>query len=112
MIDTIFSILKFCSLILAISFINGIRYFYLRRKLMFIYEKHAKEITAATRCDKIKLSAFVMEPLDTGNDMLDLLLFKIHRSVMWCILLLFLYIVSVLFFVVSIVVIKKINSTG
>jgi hypothetical protein len=95
MIDTIVPLLKFCSWVLVISFINGIRYIFLKRKLKLIYEEHKKEIHKAIRCNKIKLPVFFIEPLETGNDMLDLLLFKIHRSVLWFIGLLFFYPVSV-----------------
>jgi hypothetical protein len=80
--NNILSLLKFCSWILVISFINGIRYFFLRRKLKLIYEEHKEEIHKAIRCDEVKISVFFREPLETGNDMLDLLLFKIHRSAM------------------------------
>jgi hypothetical protein len=95
--ENILSLLKFCSFILVISSINGIRYFFLKRKLKFIYQEYRGEIQKAIGCDKIKVSSFIREPSETGNVMLDLLLFKTHRSVMWCILLLFFYLVSVIF---------------
>lgn len=95
MIDTILPLLKFCSWILAISFINGARYLFLKRKLKLIYEEHKEEIHKAIRCNKIKFSALFIEPLETGNDVLDLLLFKVHRSAMWFLLLLIFYPVSV-----------------
>jgi len=93
--DTILPLLKFFSWILVISFINGARYLFLKRKLKLIYEEHKEEIHKAIRCNKIKFSALFMEPLETGNDVLDLLLFKIHRSAMWFLLLLIFYPVSV-----------------
>ena len=95
MIDTILPLLKFFSWFLVISFINGARYLFLKRKLKLIYEEHKEEIHKAIRCNKIKFSALFMEPLETGNDVLDLLLFKIHRSAMWFLLLLIFYPVSV-----------------
>ena len=95
MIDTILSILKFCSWILVISFINGIRYLFLKRKLKLIYEEYEEEIHRAIRCNRIKFSALFVEPLETGNDMLDLLLFKMHRSAMWFVLWLFFYLISI-----------------
>lgn len=98
MIDTILPLLKFFSWILVISFINGARYLFLKRKLKLIYEEHKEEIHKAIRRNKIKFSALFMEPLETGNDVLGLLLFKIHRSAMWFILLLIFYGVSILFF--------------
>ena len=97
MINTILPILKFCSWILVISFINGIRYLFLKRKLELIYyEEYKEEIHKAIRCNKIKFSTLFIEPLETGNDMLDLLLFKIHRSAMWFLLLLIFYPISVI----------------
>jgi len=95
MIDTILPLLELGAFALVISFINGIRYIFLKRKLKLIYEEYKEEIHKAIRCDKIKFSAFSKEPLETGNDMLDLLLFKIHRSAMWFVLLLFFYLFSV-----------------
>ena len=95
--NNILPLLKFCSVFLVISFINGARYLFLKRKLELIYKEHKEEIHKAIRCDKIKVSSFVREPSETGNVVLDLLLFKMHRSVMWCISLLFFYPVSVLF---------------
>jgi hypothetical protein len=100
--ENILSLLKFCSFILVISSINGIRYFFLKRKLKFIYQEYREEIHKAIRCDKIKVSSFVREPSETGNVMLDVLLFKMHRSIMWCILLLFFYPVVVLFLLLAI----------
>ncbi len=92
MIDTILPLLKLGSFTLVISFINGIRYLFLKRKLKLIYyEKYKEEIHKAIRCNKIKFSTLFIEPLETGNDMLDLLLFKIHRSAMWFLLLLIFY---------------------
>jgi hypothetical protein len=98
--DNILSILKFCSIFLAISFINGGRYLFFRRKLNLIYEEHKEEINKAIRGDKMKFSTFLKEPLETGNDMLDLLLFKIHSSAKWFLGLLFFYVISVAFFYV------------
>jgi len=98
MLRNILPLLKFCSIFLIISFINGVRYLFLKRKLRLIYEEHKKEIHTAIRCDKVKFSALLIEPLETGNDMLDLLLFKIHRSAKWFLGLLFFYGVSVTFF--------------
>ena len=97
MVDNILQNMIFCSWILVISFINGIRYFLLKRKLKFIYEERKEEIHKAIRCNKTKLRVFFIEPLETGNDTLDLLLFKIHRSAMWFVLLLFFYGASVIF---------------
>ena len=91
MIDNILPLMKLCSFILVISFINGIRYFFLKRNLKFLYQEHREEIQKAIGYDKIKVSSLLREPSETGNIMLDLLLFKAHRSVMWCILLLFFY---------------------
>ena len=103
MIDTIVPLLKFCSWVLVISFVNGVRYFFLKRKLKLIYyEEYKEEIHKAIRCNKIKFSTLFIEPLETGNDMLDLLLFKIHRSVLWFIGLLFFYPVSVIFLYLAI----------
>jgi len=97
MLGNILSLMKFCSVFLVISFINGVRYLFLKRKLKLIYGEYKEEIHKAIRCDKIKFSALFIEPLETGNDMLDLLLFKIHRSAMWFVLLLFFYGISVVF---------------
>jgi len=97
MIDAIVPLLKFCSWILVISFINGFRYLLLNRKLKLIYEQDKEEIHKAIRCDKVKFSAFLKEPLESGNDMLDLLLFKIHRSAMWFVLWLLFYVTGVIF---------------
>ena len=96
MIDAIVPLLKFCSWVLVISFINGVRCLFLKRKLKLIYEEYEEEIHKAIRRNKIKISVFFLEPLETGNDMLDLLLFKIHRSVLCFIGLLFFYPVSVI----------------
>ena len=76
-------LLELCSFALVISFINGIQYIFLKRKLKLVYEEYKEEIHEAIRCDKIKFSALFIEPLETGNDTLDLLLFKTHRSAMW-----------------------------
>jgi hypothetical protein len=95
MIGNILPILKFCSWILVISLINGVRYLFLKKKLNLICEEYNEEIHKAIRCNKMKFSAFLIEPLETGNDMLDLLLFKIHRSAMWFVLLLIFYVISV-----------------
>ena len=51
--------------------------------------------------DKIKFSTFLMEPQETGNDTLDLLLFKIHRSAMWSVAFLIFYPVSIVFLYVA-----------
>ncbi len=98
MTGDILPILKFCSIFLAISFINGGRYLFFRKKLKLIYEEHKAEIDKAIRSDKIKFSVFLIEPLATGDDMLDLLLFKIHSSAKWFVGLLFFYAMSVAFF--------------
>lgn len=95
MTDTVVPLLKFCSWVLVISFINGVRYLFLKRKLKFIYKEYKEEIHKAIRCNQIRFSALFIEPLETGNDMLDLLLFKIHRSAMWFVLLLIFYLISV-----------------
>jgi len=102
MIDTILPLLKFCSWVLVISFINGARYLFLKGKLKLIYEEHREEIHKAIRRNKITFSALFIEPLETGNDTLDLLLFKIHRSAMWFLLLLIFYPVSVIFLYLAI----------
>ena len=99
MTDTILTTMKFCSWILAISFINGFRYVFLKRKLKLIYEEYKEEIHKAIKCDEIKFSALFKEPLETGNDMLDLLLFKIHRSATWFVLSLLFYVICVIFIV-------------
>jgi len=91
MIDTIVPLLELGSFSLVISFINGIRYLFLKKKLKIIYEEHKEEIHKAIRSDKMKFSTLFIEPLETGNDMLDLLLFKIHRSAMWFLLFLIFY---------------------
>jgi hypothetical protein len=96
MTDTILLLLELGSFALVISFINGIRYIFLKRKLKLIYEEHKEEIYKAIRCYKIKLSVFFVEPLETGNNTLDVLLFKIHRSVLWFVVLLLFYPVSVI----------------
>ena len=98
MLDTIVPLLELMSFALVISFINGIRYLFLKRKLKLIYQEHQEHIQKAIKCNKVKFSAFFTEPQETGNDHLDLLLFKIHRSVMWFILFLFLYVGSIVFF--------------
>jgi hypothetical protein len=98
MTGDILPILKFCSIFLVISFINGGRYFFFRRKLILIYEEHKEEINRALSCCNIKFSAFLEEPLETGNDTLDLLLFKIHRSAKWFLGLLLFYATGVAFF--------------
>jgi hypothetical protein len=94
--DNILQLMQFCSFILAISFINGIRYLFLKRKLKLLYQEHREEIQKAIGYDKIKISSFIREPSETGNNTLDLLLFKTHRSVMWCISFLMFYPVSVI----------------
>jgi hypothetical protein len=96
MMDNILQLMQFCSFILVISFINGIRYFFLKRKLQLLYQEHREEIQKAIGYDKIKISSFIREPSETGNNTLDLLLFKTHRSVMWCISFLMFYPVSVI----------------
>jgi len=88
--------MKFCSFILVISAINGIYYLFLKKKLRLICHEHIEEIQKAIGCDKIKVASFIREPIETGNDTLDLLLFKIHRSAMWFILLLLFYPVAVI----------------
>ena len=98
MLVNILPLLKFCSWILVISFINGVRYLFLKKKLNLVYGEYKEEIHKAIRCDKIKFSALILEPQETGNDVLDLLLFKIHRSAKWFIGLLLFYGVSVTFF--------------
>ncbi len=112
MMGTIWTALKFCSWVLVISSINFFRYLYFKNRLNDIYAEHKEGIHKAIRCDEIKFSSFLQEPLETGNDMLDLLLFKIHRSAMWSVLLLFFYIISVLFFVTVIIIMKKTNING
>ncbi len=108
-----FKLLIFCSWILVISLINGIQYFFLKRKLKLIYEEHKEEIYKAIRCNNITfLTFYKKEPLETGNDMLDLLLFKIHRSAMWFILSLFFYITSIVFVVLAIAIIRRISMIG
>lgn len=102
MIDNIVPLLKFCSWVLVISLINGVRYVFLKRELKLIYEKHKEEIHKAIGYDKIKISSFIKEPSETGDVMLDLLLFKMHRSIMWCILLICFYPVCVLFLFLAI----------
>lgn len=93
--------MKFCSWILVISFINGIRYVFFKRRLKLIYEEHKEDIHKAIRCDEIKFSALFIEPLETGNDTLDLLLFKIHRSAKFFVGLFVFYWIGVVFFYVS-----------
>jgi hypothetical protein len=97
MIGNILSTMKFCSIFLIISFINGIRYLFLKRKLKLIYGEHEEETHKSIGSKKMNFSAFLKEPSETGNDVLDLLLFKIHRSAMWSINLLFFYGISVAF---------------
>jgi len=41
----ILSLMKFCSFILVISFINGIRYLFLKRKLKSIYQQYRVILT-------------------------------------------------------------------
>lgn len=106
MYDTIVTTLKLFSWILVISIINGIRYYFLKRKLKSIYyEKYKDEILTAIRGRKINGMAFFKEPLETGNDALDLLLFKIHRSVLWFIGFLLFYLIAVIFIYLSLRVI-------
>ncbi|MFC1677440.1 hypothetical protein ACFL3G_10320 [Planctomycetota bacterium] len=112
MIDNILPILKFCSWVLVISFINGIRYLFLKKRLKLIYEEHREEIHKAIRCNRIKFSALFVKPLETGNEMLDLLLFKIHRSAMWFVFSLFFYGTSIIFYILVIAIIKKVSLVG
>ncbi len=97
MLDRIIPLLELCSMFLVFSFINGVRYIYFIRKLKLINEEFEEEMYKAIKNNKIKFTAFFVEPIETGVDKLDLLLFKIHRSAMWCILLLIFYPVSVIF---------------
>lgn len=98
MIDRILPLMKFCSVFLVISLVHGVRYIFFRRKLKLIYEEHKEDIHKAIRCDKMRFSVFLIEPLDTGNDMLDLLLFKIYSSAKWFLSLFFFYWIGVAFF--------------
>ncbi len=95
--DNILSIMKFCSIFLAIGFINGGRYLFFKRKLKLIYEERKEEINKAIRGEKMKFSAFLKEPLETGDDGLDLLLYKAHSSAKWFVGLLLFYAISVAF---------------
>lgn len=97
MMDKIVVSLKFCSVFLMISLINWMRYFLLKRKIELIYKKDEEQICKAIRCNKIKFPAFLSEPLEAGDSTLDLLLFKIHRSVVYFIGLLFFYGIAVIF---------------
>jgi hypothetical protein len=95
--DNILSIMKFCSFALVISFVNGGRYLFFKKKLKLIYEKRKEEIDKAIGCNKIKFSAFLTEPLETGDDVLDLLLFKAHSSAKWFVGFIFFYVICVAF---------------
>jgi hypothetical protein len=96
MIREILLLMGLLFFILVISFINGIRYILLKRKLKLMYIEHREEIQKAIGSDRIKISSLIKEPFETGNIMLDLLLFKLHRSVKLCILWLFFYPIAVI----------------
>ena len=97
MIDKILPLMKFCSMFLVISLIHGIRYVYFKRKLNLIYEDYKDDIHKAIRSEEIKFAVFMIEPLETGDDMLDLLLFQIHRSAKWFISIFIFYWIGVAF---------------
>jgi len=107
MIDTILPILELGSLLLVISFINGVRYFFLKRKLKLIYEEYKEEIHKSVESDKMNFSAFLRKPSETENDMLDLLLFQTHRSALWFIGFLLFYPVSVIFLYLVLLLLKR-----
>jgi len=102
------SSLKFCSMFLVISLVNGGRYLFLKRKLQRVYVEHKEEILKAIKGNKVKFSSFLVEPTETGDDMLDLLLFKIHRSALWFMGLLIFYPVAVFFLYISVTIIKHV----
>lgn len=106
MIDTILTNLKLCSIFLLVSFINGVRYLFLKRKLKLRYEEHKEEIHKSIKSDRINFSAFLKEPLETGDDVLDLLLFQIHRSALWFTGLFLFYPVSVIFVYLALLLLK------
>ena len=94
---TILQIMKFLSFILLIGFFNIFRHILFRRKLWDCYEENKEEILKAIRSDKLNYYVFFKEPRETGNNQLDLLLFKIHRTAIWFMLSIILYAVSVCF---------------
>jgi uncharacterized membrane protein len=96
MIGNILPLMKLCSFILVISALNGIYYLLLKKRLILMCQKDSEEVHKAIGCEKVKMISFIREPSETGNNTLDLLLFKTHRSVMWCISFLMFYPVSVI----------------
>jgi len=100
-------ILVFCSIFLFISLGHGVHYLLLKRKLKFILKEKNEKIHEAIRCDKPKFTAFLLEPLETGNDMLDLLLFKTHRAAIWFVRIFIFYVTSVLFLYFAMVLLRK-----
>jgi hypothetical protein len=107
MIGSILPVLKFLSASLAISLICRLRYILLRRQLRKTYAEHKDEILEAIKGNELKFSSFLVEPTETGNNMLDLLLFKIHRSAMWFMVLLFFYGFSVISLYVALRLLQK-----
>jgi len=93
--DTILGIAAFCSWTLVISVVHSIRYVFLKRQLKLVYAEHKEEIHEAIRANRLRFSAFLIEPQETGDDVIDVLLFKLHRSVMWSEVWMILYILSV-----------------
>lgn len=93
--DVILGILAICSWALAISVIYIIRYILLKRKLKLVYEEYEVKIHEALRGRRIRFSSFFVEPQESGDAMIDLLLFKLHRSVMHAVSLIIFYLLSV-----------------
>lgn len=92
--DIILGILAICSWVLVISVIYIIRYILLKRELKLVYEEYEEKIHEALRGNRIRFSAFFLEPQESGDGKIDLLLFKLHRSVMWAVLLIIFYLLS------------------
>jgi hypothetical protein len=102
MMQNFIDILKFNLFILVLAVFHGCRYFLFRKKVIDSLDSFKNEISGAIKSDKVTFWAFVRVPDLTGNDSLDLLLFKTHRSAKFTAGLLKLYPMAVLLFIIFI----------
>lgn len=102
MYEDIITILKMCSLFLLISSYNFVKYVLLIRRIRSLLAEKGGTILETVHMQQLSFVAFMKPPEESGDEELDVLLFKTHLAVKYGLgFLLFFFCSSMFFFIVK-----------
>lgn len=107
MYEDIIGILRLCSLFLIVSAYNLVKYLLLIRRIRSLLLEKESAITEMPNLQTVSFFTFIKPPEESGDEELDVLLFKTHLAVKYGLgFLLFFFCSSMFFFIVMNVIFK------